>query len=125
MDVLLELMPDSAASAEERDQLERRLRAELREVHLHAERQTADARPSVGEKGDGNTATAVVLALVAPGGVLPSLVALVQDWLGRQSAGHRVSITIGGDTAVFDDATPEQQQRLIDAFVRRHDPSGQ
>ncbi|MFE2531569.1 hypothetical protein [Streptomyces sp. NPDC059371] len=126
MDVLLGLVPDEAANAVETERLALRLRAELRERHIHTSQVFADGVPPEGAKGvDALTAGAVVLALSAPGGVLTSLVGLLQDWLGRQSARHRVSVTIDGDTVDVEHATPEERRQLLDAFVRRHGVGGE
>jgi hypothetical protein len=125
MDVLLSVMPDSAANAEERAHLTMRLRAELRELHVCTlETLTQDTVPEHSKGGGTVAAGAVVLALSAPGGVLTSLIGLVQDWLGRQGARHRVSITIDGDTIEVE-ATSEERRQLIDAFVRRHSARGE
>ncbi|WP_181803433.1 effector-associated constant component EACC1 [Streptomyces shenzhenensis] len=126
MDVLLGVRPDGAASAEESERLTRRLRAELRGLDLHRlQVLTGGASREDNGKGDGSvTAGAVVLALSVPGGVLPSLIGLVRDWLGRQSAPHRVSVTVDGDTIEVD-ATAEEQRQLIDLYVRRHSVEGE
>ena len=81
-------------------------------------------RPPAAAKSDAAGAVALVTALSVAGGVLPSLVGLVQDWLGRQASANRVSLTIDGDR-IDVTATPEQQQQLVDAFVRRHQTGGQ
>lgn len=126
MDVLLELVPDEAANAQESERLALRLRAELRGKGFHTSQVLADSAPPALAKGvDPLTASATVLALSAPGGVLTSLVGLLQDWLGRQSARHRLSVTIDGDTVDVEHATPEERRQLIDAFVRRHGASGE
>jgi hypothetical protein len=126
MDVLLELTPDVTADAEESEQLTRHLRAELHDLDLYTVRVLADGTPPENSKAvDPVTVGAVVLELSASGGVLTSLVGLVQDWLGRQSARHRVSVTIDGDMVELEQATPEERRRLIDAFVRRHGAGGE
>jgi membrane-associated two-gene conflict system component 1 (EACC1) len=124
MDVLLGLAPDSEASAEESERLAVRLRGELRGLGLDGVEAVAGGVAPEGAKGDAAAAGAVVLALSVPGGVLTSLVGLVQDWLGRQASKNRVSLTIDGDT-IDVPATPEQQQQLVDAFVRRHQSGGE
>ncbi|WP_405856929.1 hypothetical protein OG407_09720 [Streptomyces sp. NBC_01515] len=125
MDVLVGLTPDDAADAEESERLTRRLVAELRNLDLYTLQVLSDGAPPENSKGDLVTADAVALALSAPGGVLTSLVGLLQDWLGRQSARHRVSVTINGDTIELEQATPEERRQLIDAFVRRNGAGGE
>ena len=125
MDILLGLMPDSAADAEEKARLTTKLRAELGELHLYTLDVRAQGDLPMNSKGSGTVATgAIVLALSAPGGVLTSLIGLVQDWLGRQPARHRVSLTIDGDTIEVE-ATAEERRQLIDAFVNRHSTAGE
>jgi hypothetical protein len=70
------------------------------------------------------TLGAVVVALSASGGVLPSLVSTVQDWLSRSSKAHNISIVIGDDKIELDKATAAQQQALVEAYVRRHNAAG-
>ncbi|MYS22176.1 hypothetical protein GA0115240_138553 [Streptomyces sp. DvalAA-14] len=126
MDVLLNLTPDSEADAADSDRLTARLRAELRTLDLHTLRVPPEGAPPGGAKAvDPVTVGAVVLGLSAPSGILTSLVGLLQDWLGRQSARHRVSITIDGDTLVLEKASPEERRQLIAAFVRRHAAGGE
>ncbi|MET7487521.1 hypothetical protein [Streptomyces sp. NPDC005538] len=125
MDVLLGLTPDGDADPEESERLAARLRDELRELDLDALRLSAasggDGVPPDGAKGvDPVTVGAVVLALSAPAGVLTALVETLRDWLGRQSARNRVSVTIDGDTIELEQASAAERRELVDAFVRRH-----
>ncbi|MCI3274990.1 hypothetical protein MQP27_28305 [Streptomyces sp. 7R015] len=122
---MLGLTPDAEADAQETEELALRLRAELRGLDVDALRVVPDGAPPPGSKAvDPVTVGAVVLALSAPGGVLVALVGTLQDWLGRQSARHRVSVTIDGDTVELERATPDERRALIEAFVRRHGPDG-
>ncbi|MFI6486842.1 hypothetical protein [Streptomyces sp. NPDC050564] len=121
MDVLLGLTPDGDADPEEVEGLAARLRAELRELDIEALRPLSDGGPPDGAKAvDPVTVGAVVLALSAPGGVLTSLVETLRDWLGRQSARNRISVTIDGDTLELEQASADERRELIDQFVRRH-----
>jgi hypothetical protein len=126
MDVLLGLAPDGAADHEETERFVTRLRAELRGLDIDALRMVSDDVPPDGAKAvDPVTVGAVVLALSASGGVLVSLVETLRDWLGRQSARHRVSVTIDGDTIELERASADERRELIDAFVRRHRSDGE
>ncbi|MFE9602716.1 hypothetical protein [Streptomyces hokutonensis] len=124
MDVLLGLAPDGAADQEEAERFVGRLRAELRGLDFDALRVHAspsgDVPPEGAKAVDPVTVGAVVLALSASGGVLPTLVETLRDWLGRQSARHRVSVTIDGDTIELERASADERRELVDAFVRRH-----
>ncbi|MFJ9543902.1 hypothetical protein ACIRPX_42770 [Streptomyces sp. NPDC101225] len=128
VDVVVGLTPDGVADAEVSERLARRLRAEMRGLDLDSLRMLAEgAVPERAKAGTGDAVTmgAVVLAASASGGVLPSLVGLLQDWLGRQSARYRISVTIDGDTLELERATAEERQQLITAFVRRHGAGAQ
>ncbi|XUL89162.1 effector-associated constant component EACC1 [Streptomyces galilaeus] len=124
MEVLLGLAPDGAADQEEAERFVARLRAELRGLDIDAPRVRTSASGGVPPEGakavDPVTVGAVVLALSASGGVLPALVETLRDWLGRQSARHRVSVTIDGDTIELERASADERRELVDAFVRRH-----
>jgi hypothetical protein len=66
----------------------------------------------------------MIVTLSASGGVLVTLIGLLRDWLGRRSAGHRISITIGGDTLELEGSTLAERERLIQAFVAAHTGNG-
>lgn len=105
---------------EDHDQLTRRLRAELDDLDVQSVSLATDSLPPPGAKGDPVTIGALIVALSASGGLLPSLIATVRDWLDRQAGRHRVSVTVNGDTIELDRATVDEQRDLVDAFLRRH-----
>jgi hypothetical protein len=72
---------------------------------------------------DATSLTELLVTLSGAGGVVATVVATVRDWLGRRSAGHKVSVTIDGDTLELDSATAAERAELIDSFVRRHQPA--
>ncbi|OAR23266.1 hypothetical protein A8W25_27615 [Streptomyces sp. ERV7] len=120
-EVLLSLTPDEESDAEDTDRLMRRLRAELRELDVDVLRPVpASELPAGAKGGDPVTVGAIVVALSASGGVFTVLIDTLRDWLGRQSARHRISVTIDGDTIELEHATAEERRELIDGFVRRH-----
>ena len=47
----------------------------------------------------------------------------MKDWLARRSGGHKITLTIDGDTLELDGASPAERAELIDTFVRRHQPA--
>ena len=49
--------------------------------------------------------------------------ATVKDWLSRRTAGHKIRLTIEGDTLELDSASPAERTELIDTFIRRHQPA--
>jgi hypothetical protein len=66
------------------------------------------------------TIGAVIVAMSASGGVFTSLIGALHQWLSRSAKTLKISVTVEGDTIELDKASPEQQQRLVDAFIRRH-----
>lgn len=120
--VLLVVKPDPELDADDaREQLARRLRAELAELDVESVTLAMDGIVPEGAKSaDAVTVGAIVVALSASGGVFTVLIEMLRDWLGRQSARHRISVTIDGDTIELDRASAGQQQALVDAYVRQH-----
>ncbi|MFK8911311.1 effector-associated constant component EACC1 [Streptomyces sp. YS-3] len=120
-EVLLSLAPGEESDQEDVEQLVRRLRGELRELDVDVASPAPPGELPPGAKGgDPVTVGAVVLALSASGGVFTVLIDTLRDWLGRQAARHRISVTIDGDTIELEHATAEERRELIDGFVRRH-----
>lgn len=120
-EVLVTLEPDSEATPEEVEVLSQRLRAEVARLDIEALSQVyPQTEAPVGAKGDPVLWTSMLVSLSAAGGVFSSLLALLQDWLGRQSTARRISVTIGDDKIELDRASEEERRSLIDAFVRRH-----
>ncbi|MDQ0908473.1 hypothetical protein QFZ22_004458 [Streptomyces canus] len=119
--VELLVIPDPDLDPEQAERVPRRLRAEIAALDVESIGHAPAAPAPDGAKGtDAVTAGAIVVALSAAGGVFPTLIDTVRDWLGRSSARHRVSVTIDGDTIELDYASDAERQALIDAYVRRH-----
>jgi hypothetical protein len=125
INVGLQLDGDPDLDAEDRDELTLRLRRELLDLDVdsvsmaHGEGVVAGAKAA-----DPVTLGAIIVALSASGGVLPSVIATVQDWLYRSSKAHKITITIGDDKIELDKATAGQQQALVEAYCRRHGAGG-
>ena len=125
LELLVALEPEPGSDAEEVERLGRQLRSELRELDVDDVRAVDGASPPPsGAKGvDAASLTQLLVTLSGAGGVVATVVATVRDWLGRRSAGHKVSVTIDGDTLELDSATAAERAELIDSFVRRHQPA--
>ncbi|MER5936116.1 hypothetical protein ABT121_02195 [Streptomyces sp. NPDC001928] len=120
-EVLLRLTSEPGWDEDDTERAERRLRAELRELDVESIRSvTVDRVPGGAKAVDPVTVGAIVVALSASGGVLTALVETLRDWLARQSARHRVELTMDGDTIVLERPTPGERQALIDAYICRH-----
>ncbi|WP_350274849.1 hypothetical protein [Kribbella sp. HUAS MG21] len=74
-----------------------------------------------GIKGDAAAVGAVAVALGGAGGMVPLLIAVLRDWLGRRSSGQRVKLTVGDESIEVDAASAEEQRALVEAFLRRHE----
>lgn len=118
--LLVALDPETDPESGER--ATRRLRAEVAELGgVEDVRSVPGGTAPEGAKGsDAVTAGAMVVALAASGGVFTALIETLRDWLGRQSAGHRISVTIDGDTIELERASAAERRDLVDAYIRRH-----
>jgi hypothetical protein len=79
--------------------------------------------PSGAKGGAAASLTEWLVTLSAGGGVFVTVIATLKDWLGRRAGGHKISITVDGDTLELSSATPAERAELIDTFVRRHQPA--
>ncbi|TDW21254.1 effector-associated constant component EACC1 [Kribbella kalugense] len=113
--VLLEDDPEIA------DRGIRQLRRELRAYEL--EMRAVEVTDPEGSKGDATAFNAVAIALGGAGGTVPYLISVLRDWIGRRSTSQRVQLTIGADSIEVDAASAEEQQQLIEAFLRKHEAS--
>jgi hypothetical protein len=123
VELLVVLEPESGADAAETDFLGRSLRRELRSLDVDDVCPVPAGAAPPGSKGvDAVVATELLVTLSASGGVFAMVVATVKDWLARRSRGHKITLTIDGDTLELDGASPAERAELIDTFVRRHQP---
>jgi hypothetical protein len=121
VDVLLVVQPDPEVDAEAADRLVRRLRSELSNIDVDDIRPVAgEDVPDTAKAADPVTIGAIVVAMSASGGLFTSLVETVRDVLARHADRHKVLMTIGGDSVELTNATDEQREQLVRAFVRRH-----
>jgi hypothetical protein len=121
MNVMLAMTLHPELDAEAGERLTRQLRAEIDALDIEWVRPAPAGGAPEGAKGaDAVTAGAVVVALTASGGVFTALVETLRDWLGRQSAQHRISVTIDGDTIELEQASAAERRDLVDAYIRRH-----
>jgi hypothetical protein len=121
-EVRVVLEPAAESSPEDAERLSIRLRRELREL----DQSSISIAPSpvssspVGAKGADAGSWVTIIVALSSGGVLTSLVGTLRDWLGRQRADHKVSVTIDGDELVLDRATVREQSKLVEAYILRH-----
>jgi len=110
------LLDDDAELA---DRAIRQLRRELAEHEIDT--RAAEVTAPTASKGDGTAFSAVAIALGGAGGMVTVLVTILRDWLGRRPPQQRVKLTIGADSIELDTASPQEQQQLLEAFLRRHE----
>lgn len=116
------VVADPHADAQERDELVQRLRAEVAEQEFDlVPDPVAGPVPGGAKAGDPAGVGSLVIALAASGGVLTSLIALLQAWLLRGSA-RTLVVEIDGDRLELTGATSVERQRLTDVWLRRHEP---
>jgi hypothetical protein len=124
VDVLVALEPAAGLDPEAVDRLGRQLRNELRSLDIDAVRPIDPQAPPPGSKGGAAASlTEWLVTMSAGGGVFVTMVATVKDWLDRRAAGHKVTLTIDGDTLELSSAAPVERAELIETFVRRHQPA--
>jgi hypothetical protein len=112
---------DPQADAQELAQLLERLRAEVAEREFDLVADPGLASPPGGAKAaDAAGVSSVLIALAASGGILTSLVGLLQGWLARSSA-RGLAVEIDGDRLELADPTSEERQRMINAWLSRHE----
>ncbi len=123
MEMRVVLQPDLDADAEDVERLGRQLRSELRSLDIDDVHAVSLAEPPPGSKGPVVEAmTEWLVTLSATGGVFTTLIATINDWLGRRAGAHKVIVTIDGDTLELSSATSMEQAELVKAFVQRHQP---
>lgn len=117
----LDVVFDEELDPFDADRRVRQLRSEIARLDVESVSFAPAGPAPPGVKGaDAVTVGAILVALSASGGVVTTLIDTLRDWLGRQSARHRVSVTIDDDTIELERASSEERQKLLDAFIRRH-----
>lgn len=108
------------ADAAELDELAGLLRGQLLELDVDdVTRARADGAAPPGSRGADVTAIGALVVALQPSLELARvLVSTVQGWLRRGSSGRAVELTIGDSTLKLTAASQEQQDRLVEEFVR-------
>jgi Effector Associated Constant Component 1 len=114
----LRLVPD--ADSEEAERFGRQLRSELAQLDVEAVSPMVSADVVQGAKGAGVDWGSLLVTLSAAGGVVTSVIAVVQDWLARHNAAQSIKVTIDGDTIELGRASVHERDELISAWVHRH-----
>ncbi|GAA3562341.1 hypothetical protein [Kribbella ginsengisoli] len=112
---------EDGADAARLEELALLLRQELLTLDVRSVEQVREGDAPAGTRG-GLAAVAGLLSVsVVPGlQAVGAVVAVVRDWLRRSGGGHTIKLSMDGDTIELTGATDEVQQRLVDAWVRKH-----
>ena len=121
-DLQIELF-ETGADAETIDRLTGDLRVELLELDVDSVSRVSDGSAPAGSKGLELAAVGALLVQVKDSvPLVRAVVSLVRTWLSRgTSPGRSIKVTVDGRTLELSAATVEQQQRLVDEFVRALD----
>lgn len=79
----------------------------------------SSAREGAKDAGQVISAGQIVLAVLASGGALTSVITAIQAWLLRH-AGTEIELDLGGDKLRLKGASDHDLQELIRAFAQRH-----
>ena len=102
----------------------RQLREEilnLKEVESATFYATGEA-PTGAKAGDVITWGTLLVTLAASGGVLTTLIGTLNAWLSRDEK-RTLKVTMGGDTLELTGGPAEERQRVIHAWLEKHDGS--
>lgn len=65
---------------------------------------------------DGSLAIAV--ALVGAGGAVPTLVAVLRDWIQRRKSPGKIVVTLGNDSIELERPTFDERAELLEEFLK-------
>jgi hypothetical protein len=118
-DLQIELF-EPAADVEELDRLIAALRVELLALDVDAVSHVSAGPAPAGSKGLELAAAGALLVQVKDSlPLINAVVSTVRAWLLRsRSSGRSLKVTVDGRTLELSAATAEQQQRIVDEFVR-------
>lgn len=119
--VLLVLEPGPDVDPDEAERSARQLHSELEELNVESVARVASDDAPEGAKGDPVSLGTLLITLSATGGVFTTLIWAARDWLARNAAARRISVTIDGDTIALERASAQERSALIDAYIRRHE----
>ena len=98
------------------------LKSELLRLDVDDVRALPGGTPAPGARALGGvTVGALVIALGQSAEGLRSVVAVIRNWLQRgEGKGRTVRLELDDDVLELSEATPAEQEQLIELFVRRH-----
>ena len=116
----LAIESDAELDEEELEELTRQLREELLELDVETVDFVKAGELPVGAKaGDPVTWGQLLIALMASGGAITTLITCIQSWLARSDR-RSVTLEIDGDKLEVTGISSKEQQELVDRWINRH-----
>ncbi|MEU4393812.1 hypothetical protein [Kribbella sp. NPDC023855] len=114
------VLGDDEFDAERVDRLARQLRSEFAEREFDTRPVAADAPGN--SKGDAAVAGAIAVAVagLGAGGMIPTLIAVLRDWLARRTGPERISVKVGDDSIELDRPSFSEREQLLQLFLAKH-----
>jgi hypothetical protein len=107
------------ADEQRREDLARSLRDELLYLDVDDVRPVRDGEPPPGSRGiDVAQVGALVVSFDGAIHAVATVVATIRSWLGSTHEGRSVELTVGDKTLKLSSASKEQQEQLIQEFMR-------
>ena len=94
----------------------RQLRKELAEEGLP----TQDVVVEADRLAQDDVSIAIAVALVGAGGAVPTLVAVLRDWIQRRKSPGKIVVTLGEDSIEIERPTFDERAELLAKFLDRH-----
>jgi len=121
MDVLINVDAGSGADAAETAAVAQQLLDELAAHELDPVVPRSDA--PAGAKGIGSDLGSTILVLAGSGGVVTTLLGVLQTWLS-QRAGSQIVVEIAGDRLELSGATDHERRHALEVWLARHEVAG-
>jgi hypothetical protein len=110
----------TSASAEEVSEATLQLRRELLDLDVDAVELVPAGEPPPGTRAVELAALGALVVTVAQSQLLASVVAAVRSWLAA-SPRRSIRLELGGDVLELTGVSSDQQRRLTDEWLRRHE----
>ncbi len=118
--VILNIDAGQEDDPEEIERFTQQLREDLTELDVEAvDLVRAGETPAKAKVGDPIIWGTLLLTLAASGGVITTVINVLQSWLTRQER-RSISLEIDGDKLEIKGISSKEQQRLINEWRRRH-----
>ena len=114
--VEVRVVPDEGQDAKRCVKAVQQLRRELADEGLP----TQDVVEGPGGLAQDDGSIAIAVALIGAGGVVPTLVAVLRDWIQRRKSPGKIVVTLGDDSIEMERPTCDERTELLEAFLSRH-----